>query len=106
MKSDFHAQKCSISIRYLEQLQTKDQEHKAEDQSLMLEKDTQICQLEAEKHDLQNAHDYLRVEQNYYLAQYQVVVFDKNFLESDVQQLRKENKDLKDQVVKLVADNI
>ncbi len=41
MKSDFCAQKCSISLRYLEQLQTKDQEHKAENQSLMLEKDTQ-----------------------------------------------------------------
>ena len=105
MKSNFYTQKCSISLRYLEQLQTKDQEHKA-DQSLMLEKDTQICQLEAEKHDLQNAHDYLRAEHNHYLAQYQVVVTDKNFLESDVQQLRKENNDLKDKEVKLTADNI
>ncbi len=70
MKSDFHAQKCSISLRYLEQLQTRDQEHKAEDQSLMLEKDAQICQLEAEKHDLQNAHDHLRAEHNHYLTQY------------------------------------
>ncbi len=67
IKSNFHAQKCSISLRYLEQLQ--DQEHKA-DQSLMLEKDTQICQLEAEKHDLQNAHDHLRAEHNHYLTQY------------------------------------
>ena len=72
----------------------------------MLEKDTQICQLEAEKHDLQNAHDHLRAECNHNLAQYQVVVTDKNFLESDVQQLRKENNDLRDREVELVADNI
>ena len=59
MKSDFCTQKYCISLKYLEQLQTKDQEHKAEDQSLKLEKDTQICQLQAEKQDLQNLHDYL-----------------------------------------------
>ena len=98
MKSDFCAQKCSISLRYLEQLQAKDQEHKAEDQSLMLEKDAQICQLEAEKQDLQKTHDHLRAECNHYLVQYQVVVTDKNFLESDVHQLRKENSNLKDRL--------
>ncbi len=105
MKSDFHAQKCSISLRYPEQLQTKDQEYKV-DQSLMLEKDTQICQLKAEKYDLQNAHDHLRAEHNHYLTQYQVIVSNNNFLESDVQQLRTENNDLKDREAKLVADNI